>query len=603
MKTTNRLISLFAAILTTTTMLAGVVYEPLVVDSGFNRDVIRALSGDTAISALYKTGSTSCFGTQSFIAYCNKAWETSQPANYERTVRSGWPDDYRDTIRCTEDGDVTNNPLYKDVFWLLNPYNIKNALCIRPIEKTGEIKGFQNDGTLKFKKIGSYQRLFFLLVSLREGSVKPRVVTTTIYYTDGNSTSTTFTLTGGLSGENGHRVRFTNVYETTFNKNKVGETTTAFAMVFDIEVDQTKLIDRIHFSNPIENSSVTILAVTGVTANIDAPDENTNETSAIAENSFEASWDAVDGAASYSLDVATDENFQNMVGDYNNLNVGNTTSQEVSGLTADYDYYWRIRSVNNEGGQSASSAPIRVKTAGGSVFPQAGETDDDIAGELELYLNAAYPTFKIDRTLWRDGYYNTLCLPFNMSAEEIDASPLNGATVYEYVSAEKIGETQLNIEVRATDHITAGVPYLIQWPNMGDIIPAPLEFHNVTIRTKEGQAVGDEDKVRFIGNIGIATLVEEDANNLFLGANNILYWPNKNQNRMKGFRAYFQVPAEIKEAVDPQAPARIIVQQNTPTDIERTQYSEVSVQKLLRDGQIVIVRDGKMYSILGQDIE
>ena len=242
MKITNRLISLFAAILFSTTIMADVVYEPLIVDSGFNRDVIKEVGSDTAISALYYSGSTSCFGTQSFIAQCNSALESTQPDVYTRTVRSGWPDDYRDTIRCnTEWGaDALNYSPYDDpnLFWLLAPYTTKNALCIRPtkagdedLPASNQDKGFQGEGTLKFKKIGCYDRLFFLLVSLRKGTVANRVVTTTIYYTDGSTTSTTFTLTGGLSGEARHKARMTNIYETTFNKNKIEGKEAAYVLL------------------------------------------------------------------------------------------------------------------------------------------------------------------------------------------------------------------------------------------------------------------------------------------------------------------------------------------------------------------------------------
>jgi len=126
MTTTNRLLSLFAAILVSATMMAEIVYEPLVVDSGFNRDVIKStISGDTAISALYYSGTTSCFGTQSYIALCNKSF--TDTAVFNRTVRSGWPDNYLDTIRCnTEWGaDALNYSPYDDpkLFWLLAPYN------------------------------------------------------------------------------------------------------------------------------------------------------------------------------------------------------------------------------------------------------------------------------------------------------------------------------------------------------------------------------------------------------------------------------------------------------------------------------------------------
>lgn len=612
MTPTNRLIGLFAAMLFATTMLAEVVYEPLIVDSGFNRDVIKAIGSDTAISALYYSGSLSCFGTQSFIAQCNSALESTQPEVYARTVRSGWPDNYRDTIRCnTEWGaDALNYSPYDDpkLFWLLAPYTTKNALCLRPtkvgdenLSASNQYKGFQGKGTLKFKKIGCYDRLFFLLVSLRTGTVDPRTVQTTVYYTDGTTTSTTFTLTGGLSGEARHKARMTNIYETTFNKNKVEGKEAAYAEVFDIVVDHTKLIDHISFSNPITNSSVTILAVTGRTADIAAPDEESTEVEDIQNHQFTISWDGVPEAETYRVDVATDEDFQNMVEGYNNKEVSKTDTV-VTGLDEDEDYYWRVRSVNADGGQSASSSPRRARTAGGTI-PEANDENEGIEGTLAPYLNTAYASFKIDRTLWRDGYYNTLCLPFNLSASEIADSPLAGAMVFEYVGAEQIGDNQLDIEVSETSDIVAGKPYLIRWPNMGDVINPPLTFHNVTIRTNVGQAVGDPEGVQFIGNIAIDTLVGGDSHNLFLGANNTLYWPNENQNRMRGFRAHFQVYAGGPAPIRRGTPSRIVEQKEIATDVVTVNGERLAVSgKMLINGQIVIIRDGKRYNVLGVEL-
>ena len=39
------------------------------------------------------------------------------------------------------------------------------------------------------------------------------------------------------------------------------------------------------------------------------------------------------------------------------------------------------------------------------------------------------------------------------------------------------------------------------------------------------------------------------------------------------------------------------------TGIESVQPSEITVQKIIIDGNVYIVRDGKMYSILGQMIQ
>jgi hypothetical protein len=97
-------------------------------------------------------------------------------------------------------------------------------------------------------------------------------------------------------------------------------------------------------------------------------------------------------------------------------------------------------------------------------------------------------------------------------------------------------------------------------------------------------------------------LTLNDHNTLFVGGNNTLYWPNTNLG-LKGFRAYFSVPAGGAHPVKKGTPARIVTSQNVTTGVESIQPSAVSVQKIIRDGQVVIIRDGKRYTVLGTKME
>lgn len=71
---------------------------------------------------------------------------------------------------------------------------------------------------------------------------------------------------------------------------------------------------------------------------------------------FTVNWSAVAGADSYRLDVSTASNFATFVGGYENLEVTGGTSQVVTGLSANTQYYARVRAVNATGTGTNSSA-------------------------------------------------------------------------------------------------------------------------------------------------------------------------------------------------------------------------------------------------------
>jgi len=260
-----------------------------------------------------------------------------------------------------------------------------------------------------------------------------------------------------------------------------------------------------------------------------------------------------------------------------------------------------------------------VKHTGSSFHPEGGvpigaikssaespvvidETSTTIDEELDPYHEGIIATLHLNRTLYRDGYYNTLCLPFGLSASEIATSPLAGCSLYTFSRADKLGDAQLDVYVNEVNSIEAGVPYLIKWePTDPEVIPMPLVFNDVHIKDIQGQTVGAENEVLFVGSVPTQPMENGNHNQLFVGANNILYWPNTNLG-LKGFRAYFAVPAGGPNAVKKGTPARIVTTHNVTTGIENQEPAQTgSCQKLIRDGHVLIIRDGKRYNVLGEE--
>ncbi|MBR3066774.1 MAG: hypothetical protein IKG77_03400, partial [Prevotella sp.] len=86
-----------------------------------------------------------------------------------------------------------------------------------------------------------------------------------------------------------------------------------------------------------------------------------------------------------------------------------------------------------------------------------------------------------DRTLLKNGDWNTLCLPFSLTAAQIAASPLAGATIMELLSTSNLNsEGKLTLNFKNVNAITAGKPYMVKWSPTTDNLTNPV-FNNVTI--------------------------------------------------------------------------------------------------------------------------
>ena len=153
-----------------------------------------------------------------------------------------------------------------------------------------------------------------------------------------------------------------------------------------------------------------------------------------------------------------------------------------------------------------------------------------------------------DRTLYKDGKWNTLCLPFNLTAEQIAAhTDFAGAKLMELNTDGKNGfdatDGTLYLAFKEAAAIKAGVPYLVKWDAAGTDFTSPV-FSGVTI-AKASTTVSDADtglqEVQMVGCYSPVPVVANDKSILFLGGDNTLYYSSVNRN-IRSCRAYFSVP-------------------------------------------------------------
>ena len=219
----------------------------------------------------------------------------------------------------------------------------------------------------------------------------------------------------------------------------------------------------------------------------------------------------------------------------------------------------------------------------------SGNNDQDIAE----FQEASYPiTVRLkDRTLYRDNHWNTICLPFNLTAEQYNSvsCPLAGATIFKmdesttgyYPNGVENSVMHINYTSPtllfwfenanpSTNGLQAGKPYLVKWTegsqftadgNYVDNTAAgnsrhELDFSNVTITrsspdnwTSHANTSGN---VVFQGTFSSsATIYAGDKTRLMLGADDKLYYPSKNIN-VSACRGYFIIPDEAVATSAPQ---------------------------------------------------
>ena len=141
------------------------------------------------------------------------------------------------------------------------------------------------------------------------------------------------------------------------------------------------------------------------------------------------------------------------------------------------------------------------------------------------------------RTLYKDGSWNTLCLPFGLG--DFTGTPLEGATVKTLESSEfdgASGTLTLKFTSGSLAAISAGVPYIVKWALDTDITN-PV-FTDVTIR--DGLSPVTTDYVDFSGSFSPVNLEDNDRSVLYLGADNKLYYPSANMT-VGSCRALFQL--------------------------------------------------------------
>jgi hypothetical protein len=225
------------------------------------------------------------------------------------------------------------------------------------------------------------------------------------------------------------------------------------------------------------------------------------------------------------------------------------------------------------------------------------------------------------RVFNKNNTWQPLSLPFDLSAEELAASPLAGCELKQLdlegwyqpnalASAHQTGYDMpadtLYLFFKDTTAIEAGKPYVIRWAS-GDAVENPV-FENVTITNRTASV--SAPYFSFVSLYSPRTFAEERTDVVYIGDNSTFLQPDGlTPVTIGSCRAYFKLlKLYLLQATT--KPLTIITNLSgavVPTDIEEVPYpakvNNGEAYKFLRDGQLLIERDGNVYTITGQKIK
>lgn len=200
-----------------------------------------------------------------------------------------------------------------------------------------------------------------------------------------------------------------------------------------------------------------------------------------------------------------------------------------------------------------------------------------------------YERTKVSRAVAEGQIWGTICMPFAITSDAID-----GATMYKVLSFATYEKKGLLLE--QVDNMAAGKPYFFHVNENA----TTLQWGYV----RAGDAADPDHENGLYGTIEAGTVIEGADYYVLQGTE--LHPVTNGSITMPANRAYLKF-SEVPDApVVPSSSPRLRVMgihnaQGTATGIEETNHkSKIINQKLLIDGHLLIIRDGKTYNTQGQ---
>ena len=248
-----------------------------------------------------------------------------------------------------------------------------------------------------------------------------------------------------------------------------------------------------------------------------------------------------DGHTSNSSLFIDNVTFIGSSSDWTTVNDVTTNPYRLTGLTKQTTYEVQVQPVINNGGKWSESVFF---TTTDNAIELANSTSN--TNLISKWDGVTANVTLADRILYKDGNWNTLCLPFDVTIAD---SPLAGTGVEAktLTSASLTGGTLTLMFGNAVTELQAGVPYIIKWNNdaTNPTISNPV-FQNVMVKDVLNPV--EQTDITFVATYAPVEIGDDGDNTiLYLGANNKLYWPSTKMS-IGTQRAYFQLTGNHNQA-------------------------------------------------------
>ena len=161
--------------------------------------------------------------------------------------------------------------------------------------------------------------------------------------------------------------------------------------------------------------------------------------------------------------------------------------------------------------------------------------DEQSDNSTVIFNNRGNCWVTLTRTLGA-GYWNTLCLPFDITQNELAEVAGEGADA-EIQTLASASDGVFRFEPVAADAtIEAGTPFIVK---LSKEVANP-QFRNVVLKDVAAKAI-KKGNYQFVGTYSPVNL-NTDKTHYFLGKDGKLKYPGATANKMNGLRAYFVTP-------------------------------------------------------------